>query len=354
MRKQGLQNILREDLDQAIELPPREEWRPVRAHSDTRDRWRFTLALAASLLLFALVIAAGQFAIRNEQQRRIPAAPPVLTADVGIVQITIKSAATGLPIGGAVISAYYDEPSCCHFYPRPGMEALFPSRGLPMSDDTGAYSMTLANGHYKLYIWVPLSIRPGDPAGQGQGLPPQGLTQGEYWARGTHQNMNAYAPQWWGGSDFQRARVLDVTGKDIAGIEIRLEPGHVISGTVTNLRGKRSATQIEVFAGGAALCCTWVDAGYSSFTNEDDTCLRYPIQLGTTQPGVPCRNTVGEYRIAVANGVYRLRIANPASTPADPLPFMWYSNADDFGHARDIVVQDADVTGVDIVIPLDY
>jgi hypothetical protein len=345
LRNQGLQNMLREDLDGAIELPPREEWRPNRARSDRRGRWQFTLAVAAGLLLVALAVVAGQLAIRNDQQRQVPANPPTPTPEVGSVQVTIKSASTGLPIRGAVISAYYDEPSCCHFYPRLGMEASpFPTRGLPMSDDAGTYAMILANGRYKLYIWVPLSIRPGDPVQQGLGPTAQGV----------HQGMAAYAPQWWGGFDFHSARVLEVVGKDIPGIDISLSPGHVISGLITTRRGTRVPTTIEVFAGASALCCAWVDAGYSSFTNEDDTCLRNPFQFGTTQPGVPCRDTKGEYRIAVANGVYRLRVANPASTPAEPLPFMWWSSAQDFDHARDIVVQDADVTGVDIVLPLDY
>jgi hypothetical protein len=51
--------------------------------------------------------------------------------------------------------------------------------------------------------------------------------------------------------------------------------------------------------------------------------------------------------------VYRLRVTDPAGTPVDPLPSRWWGDALDFDHARDIVVQDADVTAVDIVIPRD-
>ena len=345
MRNQGLQHMLREDLDAAIALPPREEWRPSRARSEGRGRWRFILAVAAALLFVVLVVVAGQLATRSDQQRQAPASPPVPTPAAGSVQLTIKSATTGLPIRGAVVSVYYDEPNCCHFYPRLGMDASpFPTRGLPISDNAGMYSMTLANGRYKLYIWVPLSIRPGDPFMQGSGPTDQPV----------HPSLTAYAPQWWGGSDFQSARVLEVAGKDIGVIEVSLSPGHVISGVITNLRGKRIATTIELFAGGGAPCCTWVDAGHSSVTSEDETCLRVPVVLGVTQPGVACRDTTGEYRIAVATGVYRLRVANPASTPAEPRPFIWWSDAADFDHARDILVQDADVTGVDVVIPLDF
>jgi hypothetical protein len=349
--------MLREDLDKAIALPPRAEWRPSRSRSEGRGRWRFVIAIAAVLLLVVVVVA-GQLATRTDQQRQAPASTPVPTPAAATVHLTIKSATTGLPIRGAVVSVYYDEPNCCHFYPRVGMESMWPNRGLFMSDDAGAYSMFLINGRYKLYVWVPLSIRPGDPASDQQqaqlaGVPPQGLSQGVYWARGVKQGMTAYAPQWWGGSDYQSARVIELTGRDIDGIAVTLSPGHVISGLITNLRGKRLGTIVDVFAGGGAPCCTWVDAAASSFTNEDDTCLRYPVQLGATQPGVPCRDTTGEYRIAVANGVYRVRVADPAGTQADPLPFRWWSDAQDFDHARDIVVQDADVTGVNIVIPRD-
>ena len=346
MRNQGLQHMLRHDLDTAIALPPRGDWRPSRSRSEGRGRWPFIVAVAA-ILLVVLVVVAGQLATRSDQQRQAPASPPVPTPAAGTVHFTIKSATTGLPIRGAVVSVYYDEPSCCKFYPRLDMESTFPNRGLPMSDDAGAYSIFLGNGRYKLYIWVPLSIRPGDPAPQGTAT-----------AVAFHPVMTAYAPQWLGGADYQTARVLEVAGKDMPGIDISMSPGHVISGLITNLRGRRVAMTVDVFAGGGAQCCTWVDAGYSSFTNEDDTCLRFPFQFGTTQPGVPCRDTTGEYRIAVANGVYRVRastansaLAQSALAQVDP---GWWSDAKDFDHARDIVVQDADVTGVDIVIPLDF
>jgi hypothetical protein len=334
--------MLREDLDTAIALPPRVEWRPSRARSEGRGRWRLIVAIAAVLLVIFVVVA-GQLATRSDQQRQAPASTPVPTPAGASVLFTIKSATTGLPIRGAVVSTYYDQPDCCQFYPRPGMDASpFPTRGIPISDNAGVYSMTLVNGRYKLYIWVPLSIRPGDPFMASSGPTDQPV----------HPSMTAYAPQWWGGSDFKSARVLELAGKDIS-IEVSLSPGHVISGVITNLGGKRLATQIDVFAGGAAPCCIWVDAGYSFFMNEDEACLRIPVVQGVRQPGVPCRDTKGEYRIGVANGVYRVRVADPAGTPADPLPFRWWSDAQDFDHARDIVVQDADVTGVDVVIQRD-
>jgi hypothetical protein len=334
--------MLRQDLDAAIALPPRGEWRPSRSRSDGRGRWRFIVAVAA-VLLVVVVVVAGQLATRRDQQRQIPAGTPVPTPAGASVHFTFKSATTGLPIRGAVVNTYYDQPDCCRFYPRLGMDALpFPREGIPISDNAGVYSMFLTNGRYKLYIWVPLSIRPGDPFMAGSRPTDQPV----------HPSKAAYAPQWWGGSDFKSARVLELAGKDIS-IEVSLSPGHVISGVITNLGGKRLATEIEVFAGGAGPCCIWVDGGYSFFTNEDEACLRIPVVQGVPQPGVPCRDTRGEYRIGVANGVYRLRVADPAGTPADPLPFRWWGDATDFDQARDIVVRDADVTGVDIVIPRD-
>jgi hypothetical protein len=354
LRNQGLQHMLREDLDAAIALPPRDEWRPGRARFVSRGRWPFVLAVAA-LLLVVVVVVAGQLATRSDQQRQTPASPPVPTPAAGTVHLTIKSATTGQPIRGAVVSAYYDEPSCCHFYPRLGMESNWPVRGLTMSDAAGAYDVTLANGRYKLYIWVPLSIRLGDPRDQGFGPSGLGPARAVEQAQGFHQTMTAYAPQWLGGgTDYQAARVIEIAGKDMSGTEINMAQGHVISGTISNLRGKGVATIVDVFAGDGAQCCMWVNAAASQFTNEDDTCLKFPVQYGATQPGVPCPDTTGKYRIAVANGVYRLRVTDPASTPADPRPFRWWSDAQDFDHGRDIVVQDADVTGVDILVPLDY
>jgi hypothetical protein len=330
--------MLRKDLDAAIALPPRDEWRPSRARADARTQHRFLLAVAAGVLLIVVLFIAGQLATRSDQQRLPPASPPAPTPAAGVVQLTIKSATTGLPIHGAVVSAYYDEPNCCHFYPRLGMNATWPDRGLVVSDSAGAYSMTLANGRYKLYIWVPLSIRPGDPAPQGT------AAQAAF-----HPVTTAYAPQWLGGADYRSARVVDVTGKDLPAIEAQMSPGHVISGVITNRGGKRVAMTVDVFAGGSAECCTWVDAGYSQFTNEDDACVRFP------QPGTqnPCRNTIGEYRIAVANGVYKVRASTANTAEANVSPAQaWWTDAQDFDRAKDVVVRDADVSGVDIVVPL--
>ena len=338
MRNQGLQHMLREDLDAAIALPPRDEWRPSRTRPERGGHWRFALAVAAALLLVVVVVIAGQLATRTDQQRQVPATPPAPTPAAGTVQLTVTSATTGQPIRGAVVSAYYDEPTCCRFYPRLGMESTWPNRGLVVSDNAGAYSMTLANGRYKLYIWVPLSIRPGDPNPQGT------AAQAAF-----HPVMTAYAPQWLGGTDYQSARVIEMAGKDIPAVEVRLSPGHVISGVITNRGGKRVAMTVDVFAGGAAACCTWVDAGYSQFTSEDDTCTRFP-QPGTTNG---CRNTIGEYRIAVGNGVYRVRASTDNTAEANASPASaWWADAQDFDHARDVVVQDADVRGSEIVIPL--
>ena len=322
MRNQGLEHILRKDLDGAIELPPREEWRPSRARVSWRPGWQLALVAVGGILLLALVITA-QLGVR-EQQRQVPAAPPSV-APTALVNLTIKSATTGLPIYGAVVNVYYDE-ACCHFVPRKGLdrEPIWWSRELQMSDDAGTYRMVLANFRYKLYVWVPLSVRGGD------GRP----------------NTVAYAPQWWGGSDFQNARVLEVAGTDI-GIDVTLSPGHAISGVVTNRRGTRIGAVIDVYAGGTAPCCSWVDTAAAFITNEDANCQRF-----APQPGGSCVDRTGEYRIAVANGIYRVRVQSPSMGPLDEFVFKWWQEAADFGGATDIVVQDADVTGIDMVLPL--
>lgn len=323
-----LRDLFERDL-RRIALPPEQEWFPTgpaaaaRIARGERHSWKLALLAVAALVVFGILVAGPLLAGRQERltPAATPTATPAATLGVGSISGTVRSAATGLPIRGAIIGIVYDDPVCCRGTNRGTTDVL--------TDEAGRYRQLVFNGRYKIEAFVALSPFYLN------------LPQSPYLPVGASPaDAIAYAPRWFGDtSDFQNARVVEVTaGGDIAGVDVALVIGHSISGYVTSSRGAGISLAIQVFAGGSSQCC---------------------VQI--TMAGVPD----GHYAIAVPNGVYRIRFRGPPTGPGPDDPqyhYQWWRGADEpvgsrgaqqqyFATATDIVVQDADVTGIDAVIP---
>lgn len=314
--EEQLQALIRRDLDDSIELPSRSEWRPSRVARAGQTNWKLAVVIGAAIIIFVLAVAAPLLA--GIEQRRTPAESPSPTQSVATPSATpraaefsgtVTSAVTGLPIAGATIWLFYDEPECCHIYE---------SAREWITDAGGHFKAVALNGRYKLMVNVALSHVVNSPL--------------------VITHTLAYAPRYWGDTgDYKSARLLEISGVDITRLDVSLVLGHSISGRVTgSTYGSPLPTIIAVAAGGSGSCCTWVQVS----ANDID----------------------GTYRIAVADGVYRIRFRGPPTRPVasyipeigavmPEYPYQWWDGAQDFAGARDIVVKDSDVTGIDAVLP---
>jgi hypothetical protein len=173
------------------------------------------------------------------------------------------TAAGGAPLAGIGVHAFNATQACCNWVTG------------TQTDPTGAYTLTLANGSYRLLFYVP---------------------------------SGAQLSEWFDdAADFGAATTLVIAGADLTGKNAQLATGQTISGTVTS---STSAPLADVFVGAFknTTCCEWV-AG----TQTDAS---------------------GNYTLAVANGTYRLMFY-PTSGNA---LVEWWNDKPDFDAATPITV----------------
>ena len=135
---------------------------------------------------------------------------------------------------------------------------------------------------------------------------------------GTRTGTNV--PQWWNNaSRFDVATDIVVNGAAVTSINPTLLAGNLISGTVTSVAGA-PLTNVSINAVDAspgAVCCTWVG--------------------GTTS------SASGTFSLRVVNGTYRIFFYPRASSYLH----QWWNKASRFELAANVVVNGADVPGID-------
>ncbi len=193
---------------------------------------------------------------------------------------TVTAAASGSPLADISVNAYLGGPgsACCVWITG------------ARTDASGAYSLLVPNGTYRLRFFVV---------------------------------SGSYVSEWWSGARrFNLATDVVVNGANVAARDAALSTGFRLSGTVTDQNGAvLKDVAVNAYTGGAAaVCCTWVAGNVT--------------------------NDAGQFGTVVPNGTYRLQFYPLFSNHLAE----WWNDMPRFDMATDIVVNGADVSGKDAVL----
>jgi hypothetical protein len=213
------------------------------------------------------------------------AIPPPILQIAPIAPISGRVLLAGAAVTGAKVDVFQGG------Y-QGGRTSLYGLVASATTDDTGAYSINVALGAYRLFAAV---TTPGS------------------------SSLAGYA--WYGGViTFGTSPDVTVASTGTQGIDIRLFPVRAISGTVSSARGSPAGITVIAFCGG--------------------TRPELDISASTT-------DSSGKYRLSVIPGTYRIRIQPSARMG---LLGRWYGDVAQWQQARNVVVEDRDLA-IDVTLP---